>query len=61
MERMCAVCKRDAFTVSVILIVVTWVVGVGDGGADGVCLQGEGRRRRHGCRDTERRIHNDTQ
>ena len=26
---------------------VTWVVGVGDGGADGVCLQGEGGRRRH--------------
>lgn len=28
---------------------VTWVVGVGDGGADGVCLQGEGGRRRHSC------------
>lgn len=26
---------------------VTWVVGVGDGGADGVCLQGEGGRRRN--------------
>lgn len=26
---------------------VTWIVGVGDGGADGVGLQGEGWRRRH--------------
>lgn len=32
---------------------VTWVVGVGDGGADGVGLQGEGGRRGHGCGDTD--------
>lgn len=31
---------------------VTWIVGVGDGGADGVCLQGEGGWRRHSWTET---------
>lgn len=33
--------------------VITWIVGVGDGGTDGVGLQGEGGRRRHSWTETE--------